>query len=93
MDRKPKMLKEITIEKIGYGGVGIAKHADGRKIIVSGGVLPGMKIDIIVTKQKKDYTEGKLSHVHSYDPSFTLDLSEVRCPHYVFHKEDGLEHE
>ncbi|MBP6910206.1 TRAM domain-containing protein [Patescibacteria group bacterium] len=86
--KKLKIMTNVTIEKIGYGGVGIAKHADGRKIIVTGGVLPGMTADILVTKQKKDFTEGKLYHVHSYDKSFTLDPSAVKCPHYVFHSED-----
>gem|GEM_PF-2325368 len=33
--KKPKILQNITIEKIGYGGVGIARHNDGRKIIVT----------------------------------------------------------
>lgn len=56
-NKKPKILQKITIEKIGYGGVGIARHEDGRKIIISGGVLPGMVADVLVTKQKKDFTE------------------------------------
>lgn len=52
-----------------------------------------MTADILVTKQKKDFTEGRLYHVESYDPHFTLDPSAVRCPHYVFHAEDGLAHD
>ena len=52
-----------------------------------------MVADIFVTKQKKDFTEGKLYHVHSYDNNFQLDRDAVRCPHYVFHAEDGLTHD
>ncbi len=33
--KAPKILQDILIERIGYGGVGIARHADGRKILVS----------------------------------------------------------
>lgn len=86
-------MQHVLIERIGYGGVGIARQSDGRKILVTGGVLPGMTADILVTKQKKDFIEGKLYHVHSYDKNFTLDPSAVKCPHYVFHLEDGLKHE
>lgn len=52
-----------------------------------------MKAAIVVTKQKKDYTEGKLYHVQSYDPTFTIDPEQVRCPHYVFNADDTLTHE
>lgn len=52
-----------------------------------------MTADILVTKQKKDFTEGKLYHVHSYAPDFQLDREAVKCPHYVFHAEDGLTHD
>lgn len=91
--KKLKIIQSVTIEKIWHGGVGIARHSDGRKIIVSWGVLPGMVVDLLVTKQKKDFTEGKLYHVHSYGTEFTLDRDAVRCPHYVFHEEDGLTHD
>ena len=33
--KKPKIIQNVTIEKVGYGGVGIARHEDGRKIIVA----------------------------------------------------------
>ncbi len=78
---------------MGHGGVGIARQSDGRKIIVSWGALPGMVADVMVFKQKKDFVEAKLYHVHSYGEEFTLDRDAVRCPHYVFHAEDGLEHD
>lgn len=52
-----------------------------------------MTASIIVTKQKKDYTEGRLYHVQAYDQLFTLDPTAVRCPHYVFNADDGLTHQ
>lgn len=73
--------------------MGIARQSDGRKIIVTGGVLPGMRADVIVTKNKKDYMESKLYHVHSYDNAFALDREAVKCPHYVFNSQDGLMHD
>lgn len=73
--------------------MGIARQSDGRKIIVTGGVLPGMRADVLVTKNKKDYTEGKLYHVRAYDNAFTPEPAGVKCPHYTFHAEDGLTHE
>ena len=90
--KKQKIIQGVTIDKIGHGGIGIARQADGRKILITGGVLPGMKVDVLVTKGRKDYVEGKVYHIHSYDPTFSP-VEKVICPHYFFHADDGLDHQ
>lgn len=79
-NKKPKILQNITIDKVGHGGIGIGRTDDGKKVLVNGGVLPGSVIDVIVTKGKKDFFEGRVFFVHTLSKEF----AEVQppCPHY-----------
>ncbi len=58
--RRNKILKNIKIEKIWYGGVWISTFSNGKKIIVKWGVLPESVVDCRVLKNKKDYIECQL---------------------------------
>ncbi len=78
--KKPKILQNITIDKVWHGGIGIGRTSDGKKVLVNGGVLPWSVIDVIVTKGKKDFFEGRVFFVHTLSKEF----AEVAapCPHY-----------
>ena len=48
-----KIIKGLTVYKIGYGGIGIASLPDGKKVLIKGGALPGSIVDVRVVKTKK----------------------------------------
>lgn len=75
-----KDLKWIKIEKIGYGGIGLARMSDGKRILIKWGALPGNVVDLRIVKQKKDYVEAHILNVKSYDK--TIVDSEPFCPHF-----------
>lgn len=77
-----KVLNRIKIDKIGYGGIGLARMSDGKRILIKWGALPGSVVDLRIVKQKKDYVEAHITHIQSLDP--TIVDGEVFCPHF-FH--------
>lgn len=62
-----KIIKGLTVYKIGYGGIGIASLPDGKKVLIKGGALPGSIVDVRVVKTKKDYIEAHLLEIKKYD--------------------------
>ncbi len=78
--RREKILENIKVEKIWYGGVGIATREDGKKILIKGGALPWSVVDVRVVKQKKDYLQTHIVNVKSYDPKYTT--NKPLCPHF-----------
>ncbi|HOQ78643.1 MAG TPA: 23S rRNA (uracil(1939)-C(5))-methyltransferase RlmD [Candidatus Absconditabacterales bacterium] len=83
-----KYLKNIKIERIGYGGIGITKSDDGKKILIKGGALPGSIVDCVIKKNKKDYLEGHITKVHEYDSKY-ID-GEIFCPHFFSNIDPNL---
>ncbi|MCX6824354.1 MAG: class I SAM-dependent RNA methyltransferase [candidate division SR1 bacterium] len=75
-----KVLTRVKIDKIGYGGVGLARMSDGKRILIKGGALPGSIVDLRIVKQKKDYVEAHITHVQSLDPKIVD--GEIFCPHF-----------
>lgn len=78
--RRGKLLENITIEALWYGGVWIATHEDGKKILIKWW-LPGSVVDCKIIKKKKDYYECHITAVRSVD-GWLVDGS-ARCPHYM----------
>ena len=67
---------EVFIEKYEFGGIGVAYEGD-KKVYVKGGV-PGQKVNVRLTKKKKDYADGKLLEVVEKAP-YEIDAP---CPHF-----------
>jgi len=42
--------------------------------------LPGSIVDLRIVKQKKDYIEAHITHVHELDPKIVD--GEIFCPHF-----------
>lgn len=57
---------EVTIEKLVFGGDGIA-HVNGKVWFVSG-VVPGEKVLVRVVKEKKDYTKAEPAKILTPSP-------------------------
>jgi len=78
--KKMKNLKNIKIERIGYGWVWISKLDDWKKLLIKWWALPWSIVDVNITKNHSDYLEWHIAKIHEYDKSF-LD-NEVFCPHF-----------
>jgi len=55
--QKHEILENIKIEKLIFGGKGLGIAPDGKKIIISGGVIPGSVINLRILKNRKNYYE------------------------------------
>ncbi len=84
--KKNQIISSVTIEKIGYEGIGIARFDDGKKLIIKWWALPGMVCDLRVVKNYKDYAECHIVEIHSFSSEY--DLSTIKCPHYLYAQND-----
>lgn len=78
--KKWQTIKNIYIETIGYGGVGVATSEDGRKILIKWSVLPNSTIDGRIFKIKKDYIIVMPVRIISVDVQRTG--ATAKCSHY-----------
>jgi 23S rRNA (uracil1939-C5)-methyltransferase len=76
MRKKNVILPQIIVQDYAAEGKGLSR-IDGKVIFIEGAV-PGDVVDVRLTKNKKDWAEGKAIHFHSY--------SEIRitafCEHF-----------
>jgi 23S rRNA (uracil1939-C5)-methyltransferase len=73
--------KNITLEKIrveDYAAEGKALGRVDGKVVFIEGAIPGDIVDVRLTKNKKDWAEGKVSLVHQ----FSADRLEPFCEHF-----------
>lgn len=67
MKKKLLPIVEVTIEKLVHGGQGLGVLPDGRKVFVWN-ALPGEKLQVQLTKKKRDYAEGVTTAVLTPSP-------------------------
>lgn len=72
---KGDILQNIAIDKLIFGGKGLAVHPDGRKIIISGGGIPGSVVNLRVLKSKENYVEAQILDTVKKSP-FEAELPE-----------------
>lgn len=77
---KTRTLENVYIERLWFGWIWIAQAKDGKKILVTGGALPGCTVDIKILKSKKDYVQGQLLAIKSFPKD--MNLLNARCPHF-----------
>lgn len=68
---------ETVVEKVVAGGDGLAHLPDGRVLFVPFS-LPGERLKVRVTQEKKDYAVGRIEDIIKASP----DRIEPRCSHY-----------
>ncbi|MDE3185507.1 MAG: 23S rRNA (uracil(1939)-C(5))-methyltransferase RlmD [Bacteroidota bacterium] len=64
MKRKKNLLENIPVTGYAAEGKALAK-IDGKVIFIEGAV-PGDVADVLLTKNKKDWAEGKVTKIHTY---------------------------
>ncbi|MDG1681634.1 MAG: 23S rRNA (uracil(1939)-C(5))-methyltransferase RlmD [Flavobacteriaceae bacterium] len=75
--KKNKEFNNITIERVGSKGKSIGTADDGKTIIIDGGA-PGDIVNILTTKQRKSYYQGKITEFHKYSDIRT----QPKCEHF-----------
>ena len=55
---------ELSIDRMGHGGVGIGTADDGRVVFVAS-AYPGDRVKIDITKEKKSFVTGEILEVIS----------------------------
>ncbi|MDD2891430.1 MAG: 23S rRNA (uracil(1939)-C(5))-methyltransferase RlmD [Candidatus Gracilibacteria bacterium] len=58
--KKNEILENISVDKLIFGGKGLAVAPDGRKIIITGGVIPGSVVNLRILKVKKGHFEAQI---------------------------------
>ncbi len=77
-----KIIENITIEKLWHGGIWIATHTDGRKILIKWWPLPKSIVDIRVIKSKSDYIQWHITKIHFISEEYSD--WQILCPHYMY---------
>ena len=75
--RKKKIYQEIEITGIADKGKAVGRTEEGEVIFVKG-VIPGDKVDILRTKKRSKYMEGRVIGFHEY----SSDRVEPFCEHF-----------
>jgi 23S rRNA (uracil1939-C5)-methyltransferase len=78
--KKQRILQKITIDKLWHWGVWIWRSQDWKKVLVQWGVLPWSIVDVIVSKSRKDFFEGRVFFVHELSREYAE--KKAPCPHY-----------
>ncbi len=50
--KKRQIFEQLSIQEMGYGGVGIAFSPSGKKIMVKG-AIPDSVVDVMIVRKKK----------------------------------------
>ncbi len=66
----------VRIEKLTFGGAGLV-HVDGMPVFVPD-TIPGQQVEIVITKRKDNYAEGKVQKVLRKAKDEVM----PRCPHF-----------
>ncbi|MDD2487336.1 MAG: 23S rRNA (uracil(1939)-C(5))-methyltransferase RlmD [Candidatus Gracilibacteria bacterium] len=66
--KKHDILERIFVEKLIFGGKGLAKAPDGKKIIITGGVIPESIVNLRILKIKNSYIDAQVLDVVKKSP-------------------------
>jgi len=76
MRKKNIVLQQVTVEDYAAEGKALGR-TEGKVVFISGAV-PGDVVDVQLSKNKKDWAEGKAIHIHS----FSADRVDPFCEHF-----------
>ncbi|MCK9272856.1 DUF559 domain-containing protein [Candidatus Gracilibacteria bacterium] len=66
--KKGEILENIKVEKLIFGGKGLAIGPDGKKIIITGGAIPGSFVNLRILKSKSKYLEAQVLDIIKKSP-------------------------
>ena len=74
---KDQPVVNVTVDRLAYGGDGIARLPDGQMIFIPG-VIPGEQVSICVIEKKKKYARGEVREVIVPSDQRVA----AHCPHF-----------
>lgn len=77
MRKKNVVLENVPVTAYAAEGKALAR-VDGKVIFIEGGVVPGDVVDVKLSKNKKDWAEGKAIQIHT----FSADRVTPFCQHF-----------
>lgn len=78
---KYQILENVLIQKVITGGVWLAKHENGKAILIKGEVIPGATVTCRLEQKKKDFYQASLVKI-SHIPE-SIKLKEPVCEHFL----------
>ncbi len=73
--KKNDIIQNVTVEKLVFSGKGLAHTAEGKAIMIAGGVIPGSVVNLRVLKSRSHHLEAQLLDVVKKSP-IEIDLPE-----------------
>ncbi|MDA9128856.1 23S rRNA (uracil(1939)-C(5))-methyltransferase RlmD [Candidatus Gracilibacteria bacterium] len=61
--KRGEIIENIEIEKLVFGGKGFVRLEDGKVAFITGGAIPGSRVNIKITKKRKDFYEAQITEV------------------------------
>ncbi len=65
---KGDIVTGILVEKLIFGGNGLGRLADGRKLVIAGGAVPGSVVSVRILRGRKTHAEGQVFEVEKPSP-------------------------
>jgi len=66
--KRGEIIEDITVEKLVFGGKGFVRLEDGKVAFITGWAIPGSRVDIKITKKRKDFYEAQITQVLEKSP-------------------------
>lgn len=66
--KRGEIIENITVEKLVFGGKWFVRLEDGKVAFITGWAIPGSRVDIKITKKRKDFYESQVTQVLEKSP-------------------------
>lgn len=65
---KGDIVKNVLVDKLIFGGNGLGRMPDGRKLIIAGGAVPGSVVSVRLLRARASHAEGQVWEVEKPSP-------------------------
>lgn len=65
---KGDIVRGILVDKLIFGGNGLGRLPDGRKLVITGGVVPGSTVSVRILRARSSHAEGQVWEVEKPSP-------------------------
>ena len=78
--KKNKIFEKVAFTGIADRGKAVGRDAEGKVVFVDRGAVPGDVADVVVTRKRKGFFQGKVVRYHTYSD----DRVEPFCDYFLF---------
>ena len=65
---KGDIIKNVLVDKLIFGGNGLGRLPDGRKLVIAGGAVPGSVVSVRILRSRASHAEGQVWEVEKPSP-------------------------